>query len=60
MTVTITHIHPSDAYWDDRQDFFDHPVDARNIRDEGGGWFSLEFGTGAAAVAVSLCRFEVV
>ena len=58
-TITITEIHYSDAYWNEREDFIGVKVDAFNIRMEAHGWFSLEFGTGAAAVAVSLCRFEV-
>jgi hypothetical protein len=60
MTITITRIHPDDAYYPDREDFEGLTVQpVGRITDMGGGWYSLTFGTGAAEVTLCYCRIAI-
>jgi hypothetical protein len=55
--ITITRIHPDDAYYLQRDELEGLTVEpVGRITDMGGGWFSLTFGTGAAEVTLCYCR----
>ena len=56
MTVTITALHPSDAYYPDREDFIGLTVDASRIESCGDEWYSVEFWHGEPVKLVA-CQF---
>lgn len=59
MTITITALHPSDAYYPDREDFIGLQVEPERIESCGDEWYSVEFWHGEP-VKLAACQFDRV